>query len=146
MPGRYVLDASAGVDVLQRITEGEALIPTIQGGTESELWTVEHFHVEVAKVFRRDVLHGVLSDDQATQLTTALVGWPLEVVSVAPLLEEAWQLRHNVTIHDALYVVLTRHLPDAVLVSTDRKLTSAPGVDVSITNSRVSSATGRSIT
>ena len=132
MPSRYVLDASAGIDILQHTAEGEALVPTLRGGAEVDLWTVEHFHVEVAKVFRRDVLRGVLNDEQATQLTTALAGWPLEVVSVAPLLEEAWQLRHNVTIHDALYVVLTRHLPDAVLVSTDWKLQSAPGVDVAV--------------
>ncbi len=60
-------------------------------------------------------------------------------MSVAPLLEEAWQLRHNVTVHDALYVVLTRHLSDAALVSTDDKLRSAPGVDVEvITPSEVS--------
>lgn len=61
-----------------------------------------------------------------------LAEWPLEVVAVAPLLVEAWQLRHNVILHDALYVVLTRHLGDATLVSTDRKLPDAPGVDVPV--------------
>lgn len=101
MPSRYVLDASAGIDILQHTAEGEALAPTVRGGEGVELWTVEHFHVEVAKVFRRDVLRGVLNDKQATQLTAALAAWPLEVVSVAPLLEEAWHLRHNVTVHDA---------------------------------------------
>jgi predicted nucleic acid-binding protein len=132
VPTRYVLDASAGVDILQHTAEGEALAPALRASAEVDLWTVEHFHVEVAKVFRRDVLRGVLNDDQATQLTAALAGWPLEVVSVAPLLEEAWQLRHNVTVHDALYVVLTRHLPDAALVSTDRRLSDAPGVDIPV--------------
>ena len=96
------------------------------------MWTVEHFHVEVAKVFRRDVLRGLLDDDEATDLTAALADWPLEVVSVAPLLREAWTLRNNVTVHDALYVVLTRHLQDAALVSTDERLRSTPGVDVPI--------------
>ncbi len=54
-----------------------------------ELWTVEHFHVEVARVFRRDTLRGVISDDDASTLVTALATWPLDVVSIAPLLEEA---------------------------------------------------------
>jgi predicted nucleic acid-binding protein len=105
---------------------------TVRAADEIELSTLEHFHVEVAKVFRRDVRHGLLDDDQATQLVVALTEWPLQVVSVAPLLEEGWGLRHNVTVHDALYVVLTRHLPDAMLVSTDRNLPRAPGVDVAM--------------
>jgi predicted nucleic acid-binding protein len=56
----------------------------------------------------------------------------LTTVSVAPLLAEAWELRNNLTVHDALYVVLTRRLNDAALVSTDRKLPNAPGVDVPV--------------
>ncbi len=134
-----MLDASAGVDILQRTAAGESLERRLRRSGRGDLWTVEHFHVEVARVFRRDVLRGLLSDEEATELVAALAGWPLEVVSVAPLLEEAWQLRHNVTVHDALYVVLTRHLSDAALVSTDDKLRSAPGVDVEvITPSEVS--------
>jgi len=132
VPNRYVLDASAGVDLLQRTAAGEALASTLRRGGDIELWTVEHFHVEVARVFRRDTLRGVISDDDATNLVAALAGWPLDVVSVAPLLEEAWRLRHNVTVHDALYVVLTRHLEGASLVSTDANLRGAPGVDVPI--------------
>ena len=134
-----MLDASAGVDILQHTAAGESLERRLRRSGRGDLWTVEHFHVEVARVFRRDVLRGLLSDEEATELVAALAGWPLEVVSVAPLLEEAWQLRHNVTVHDALYVVLTRHLSDAALVSTDDKLRSAPGVDVEvITPSEVS--------
>ena len=130
-----MLDASAGVDILQRTAAGESLERRLRRSGRGDLWTVEHFHVEVARVFRRDVLRGLLSDEEATELVAALAGWPLEVVSVAPLLEEAWQLRHNVTVHD----VLTRHLSDAALVSTDDKLRSAPGVDVEvITPSEVS--------
>jgi hypothetical protein len=46
-------------------------------------------------------------------------------VRVATLLPEAWSLRHNLTVADALYVVLARHL-DAVLVTADRRLASSP--------------------
>lgn len=84
MPTRYVLDASAGVDILERTPEGQAVAATVRSVADIELWTVEHFHVEVAKVFRRDVRHGLLDDGQATQLVAALAEWPLQVVSVAP--------------------------------------------------------------
>lgn len=129
-----MLDASAGVDILERTTEGQALASAVRGhdDDEPELWTVEHFHVEVAKVLRRDTLSGVLDDQEATQLIAVLADWPLTVVSVAPLLVEAWQLRNNLTVHDALYVVAARRLGDATLVSSDRKLPGAPGVDVPI--------------
>jgi predicted nucleic acid-binding protein len=132
---RYVLDASAGVDILERTSEGQALSVVLrgeQGDDEAELWTVEHFHVEVAKVLRRDTLAGVLDDQRASQLVEVLAEWPLTVVSVAPLLREAWVLRNNLTVHDALYVVATRRLEGASLVSTDRKLPNAPGVDVPV--------------
>ncbi|HEX6394474.1 MAG TPA: type II toxin-antitoxin system VapC family toxin [Acidimicrobiales bacterium] len=134
MPVRYVLDASAGVDILQRTPEGQALSSVIraQNDDEPELWTVEHFHVEVAKVIRRDTLAGVLDDNEAIHLVEVLAEWPLTVVSVAPLLVEAWQLRNNLTVHDALYVVATRRLEDATLVSSDTKLPNAPGVDVPV--------------
>jgi predicted nucleic acid-binding protein len=135
VPTRYVLDASAGVDILQRTPAGQALATVIRAqddDEEPELWTVEHFHVEVAKVLRRDTLAGILDDQRAGELVHVLADWPLTVVSVAPLLVEAWQLRNNLTIHDALYLVATRRIDGATLVSSDRKLPGAPGVDVPI--------------
>lgn len=99
---------------------------------QPELWTVEHFHLEVAKVLRRDSLAGLIDDQRATQLVEVLADWPLTVVSVAPLVSEAWQLRNNLTVHDALYVVAARRLAGAILVSTDRKLQGAPGLNIPI--------------
>ncbi|MEX2099958.1 MAG: hypothetical protein WEB19_00955, partial [Acidimicrobiia bacterium] len=55
MPSRYVLNASAGVEILQRTGPGQVLAEHLRA-QPVELWTAEHFHVEVAKVFRRDVL------------------------------------------------------------------------------------------
>ena len=52
MPARYVLDASASVHIIERTAEGQALFTVVRaaGDEEPELWTVEHFHLEVAKV------------------------------------------------------------------------------------------------
>jgi predicted nucleic acid-binding protein len=131
VPKRFVLDASAGVEILQRTRAGLALSGQLRR-EPAELWTAEHFHVEIAKVFRRDVLKGVLSEAQAQALVDELVAWPLFVASVGPLLSEAWTLRHNVTVHDAIYVVLTRELDNAVLVTADESLASAPGLGIDI--------------
>ncbi len=60
---------------------------------------------------------------------TRLLSTPTRQVAVKPLLVEAWTLRHNLTIADALYVVLARHL-EASLVTADRRLASAPALPV----------------
>jgi predicted nucleic acid-binding protein len=50
-------------------------------------------------------------------------------VSLRPPLQEAWTLRHNMTIADALYVVVAHHLR-APLVTTDLRLAATPRLDV----------------
>ncbi|WP_053204474.1 type II toxin-antitoxin system VapC family toxin [Jiangella muralis] len=130
MARRYVLDASAGIAILNHTSSGVALA-AFRFRPGAETWTVEHFHVEVAKVIRRDVLRGDLTDTQAGQLVTGLVRWPLNVARVAPLISDAWTMRHTITIHDGLYVALARHI-GATLVTADRKLAKAPGMDVPV--------------
>ena len=49
--------------------------------------------------------------------------------SVRTLASEAWALRHNVTIGDALYVVMARHL-HATLITLDVRLANAPTLGV----------------
>jgi predicted nucleic acid-binding protein len=130
VPQRYVLDASAGIEILNRTPSGMALTAhTFRRGAEE--WTVDHFHVEVAKVIRRDVLRGVLTDARATALVDGLVRWPVSVAQSAPLLRDAWAMRHNITIHDGLYIALARHL-GATLVTADQKLANAPGLNVAV--------------
>ncbi len=49
---------------------------------------------------------------------------PLLRVQLRPLLSEAWTLRDNITIADALYVVVARHLR-APLITTDARLAAS---------------------
>jgi predicted nucleic acid-binding protein len=128
VPERLVLEASAGVEVLNRTGTGIQFARLLER-PDLEVWTVEHFHLEVAKVMRRYVLAGELDDTEASRRVALLAQWELDVARVAPLLAEAWTLRHNVTLHDALYVTLARQL-DATLLTADRKLANAPGLDV----------------
>jgi hypothetical protein len=44
------------------------------------------------------------------------------------LIVDAWGLRHNLTVADALYIVLTRRT-GAALMSTDERMLGAPGLD-----------------
>jgi predicted nucleic acid-binding protein len=130
MADRVVLDASAGVEILNRSFAGVQLAKMLEP-PGVQVWTVEHFHLEVAKVFRRDVISGDIADAEATELVVSLAAWPLYVARVAPLLVGAWELRHNLILHDALYVVLARQL-DATLLTGDKKLARAPGLNVRI--------------
>ena len=126
MTERLVIDASAGVEILSRSLAGRRLAKMIEG-PEAEVWTVEHFHLEVAKVLRRDVLAGDMEDDEATRRISVLADWELNVARVAPLLRSAWDRRHNITIHDALYVALADKL-DATLITADKKLAKTPNL------------------
>ena len=126
MTERLVIDASAGVEILSRSLAGRRLAKTVER-PEAEVWTVEHFHLEVAKVLRRDVLAGDIGDDEATRRIHVLADWELNVARVAPLLSAAWDRRHNITIHDALYVALAEKL-DATLITADERLAKTPNL------------------
>ena len=48
-----------------------------------------------------------------------------------PLMRRAFELRDNVTAYDAVYVTLAECL-DCLLVTADRRLAAAPGIDCSV--------------
>ena len=52
-------------------------------------------------------------------------------VFTASLLREAWGMRHNVTVVDALYVIIARRLQVA-LGTGDARLARAPGLGVGV--------------
>ena len=60
-----------------------------------------------------------------------LHGWRARAAASRQLLFAAWMLRHNLTVPDAIYVVLARQL-GAVLVTGDRRLAAAPRLGVTV--------------
>jgi predicted nucleic acid-binding protein len=54
---------------------------------------------------------------------------PVTVARSRPLLPEAWTLRHNLIVQDAVW--LARHL-DAPLLTGDRRLANAPRLPVQV--------------
>jgi predicted nucleic acid-binding protein len=119
-----VIDASAGAEIVARTRRGQALARLLP--ERSEGWVPEHFYAEVLGVLRRRLLiDQTLSEPEATAALARLGAWRLHHVSVAPLVNDAWAYRHNMTAADALYVVLAEHL-DADFLTDDHKLATSP--------------------
>lgn len=122
-----VLDASAGVELALQTPIGRRLEPLLP--TEFDAWVPEHYFAECLAVLRRDELSQRYPTARIASAVERVLGGPLRRVSIKPLTREAWRLRGNLTIADALYVVVARHL-DCELVTVDQRLANAPGLPV----------------
>ena len=125
---RIVLDASAGVEIALRTPIGRQLRAKLPVGAET--WVPEHYYAESVGVLRRDELNRRFDPARIQVALDRLMTAPARRVSVKPLIAEAWRLRQNLTIADALYVVLATHV-GAELVTSDLRLANAPGLLVS---------------
>lgn len=125
-----VLDASGAVEFLLHTSSGERLAARL--ANEAEVIHVPHLiDLEIAQVLRRYALQGALDERSAA---TALSRWrrlDVERYSHEPLLERVWAPRANVSAYDAVYLALAEAL-STVLVTGDRKLLGAPGVNAAI--------------
>ncbi len=119
----YLLDASAGADLLLDTVGGRSNLAQLQAG--SSLVGSEHYFVEAASVVRRAERAGLITSAKALSMLRSLAAAPLHRVRIRPLLEEAWLKRGHLTVHDALYVVLAEHL-NATLVTSYLRLTRSP--------------------
>jgi predicted nucleic acid-binding protein len=127
---RIVCDASALVALLlDSGPDGQWVTKTIAGSDLAAPYLVEF---EAANIIRRHELAGIASSDQAAQahadlLDLAIERWPYEFLAA-----RAWELRHNLSSHDASYVALAE-LIGATLVTLDERISGAPGLRCSIT-------------
>ncbi len=126
---RLVVDASAGVELLVDTTRGRSIERQLSSG--AEWWVPEHYFVEVASTLRRADLRGTIPAVRVDEAMNRLYTSTIRRAQVAPLVPEAWALRKALTIADALYVVLAKHL-DATLVTADERLSRAPSLGVPV--------------
>lgn len=70
-------------------------------------------------------LHSTITTDRADIALGRLLTLRANRVDVKPLIRNVWTLRHNLTIADAVYISLARHLT-APLVTADNRLARAP--------------------
>ena len=100
MTPAVVLDASAGVEVALWTEEGSRLASHVLEA--DKIVVPDHFHLECASALRRIELRGEVSATEAQTSLEQLLDLRVRRVSTAPLLGEAWNMRHNVTVADAL--------------------------------------------
>ncbi len=124
-----VLDASAGAEIVVRSTLGRRLLRLAP--RDRRWWVPDHFHIECAGALRRMLLTGVIDETRATAALARLLSLPVTVVRSERLLAEAWSYRSNLIVHDAVYVVLAKHLGSPVLTG-DRKMAGAPNLPVRV--------------
>lgn len=122
-----VLDASAGVELALQTPIGRRLQARLPAGATT--WVPEHYYVEAVAVLRRDEIHQRYDSARIQVALDRPLLAPARRVSVRPLMIESWRLRNNLTVADALYVVIGQHL-GAPLVTTDMKLANSPGLPV----------------
>jgi predicted nucleic acid-binding protein len=120
-----VIDASVVVTVLadaEHAPWAEAQLST--GGSNRSLWVPHLIDAEVGQALRREVAGGRLAESRADAALLDLTRMPLRRIDHIGLIPRAWELRHNFSFYDSLYVALAEGL-DVPLVTLDRRLARA---------------------
>lgn len=128
MPRLVVTDAGAVVELLLRSPAGTQLAERIEG---HQLLAPLVIDGEVLAGLRRVDLSGRLSEQRAAKALTALRMLPVSRVFVGPLLARAWEWRHRLGAHDALYVALAEAF-ECPLATADRRLARAVEGEVEV--------------
>ena len=121
-----VLDASALVELLLHTSTGELVLARISDPAVG-LHAPHLADIEVTQVLRRYVQAGEFDESTAAAALQSLRDLDLQRHAHEPLLERVWQLRHNLTAYDAVYVALAEVL-DGILLTCDGPLSRAPGL------------------
>ena len=122
-----VIDASVVVTVLadaEHAPWAEAQLS--RGGVDRSLWVPHLIDAEVGQALRREVAVGRLGEGRAEAALLDLMRMPLRRIDHVGLIHRAWELRHNFSFYDGLYVALAEGL-DVPLVTLDRRLARAAG-------------------
>lgn len=124
-----VIDASAAVELLLRTPAGLRAEAALRG---NRVMVPAHFDAEVFSALGRLVRGGKLEERLVEPILEELARAPFIRYTVQPLLVEAWRLRHNLALRDALYIALARRL-GALFVTADAHLARAPALGVAMT-------------
>lgn len=108
----------------------EVLLNTRRGGVagrhldDHHVVAPQHLVAEVVSVLRGWSLGGHLTDREGRLALRELDEMGIELLPVEGLLPQVWDLRHNLSAYDAMYVVLARAI-DAPLLTLDERLVRA---------------------
>jgi predicted nucleic acid-binding protein len=95
--------------------------------SEEVLFAPEIVDLEVANVWRRDLVAGHIAEDRSRRAIEDLAAMPLVRAPHRPLMARVWELRHNLSAYDAAYVALAEALK-ATLLTADGRSTRAPAL------------------
>lgn len=118
-------DASALLETLLR-TPAAAAVEERLFDVGQTLHAPHLIGIEVAQVLRRYAATGQIGPGRCRDALIDLSDFPLHRYPHDVLLPRVWELRHNLTAYDAVYVALAEAL-DAPLLTRDRRLATAPG-------------------
>jgi predicted nucleic acid-binding protein len=122
-----VIDASVVVTVLTDAEHAPWAEAQLSGrGADRSLWAPHLIDAEVGQALRREAGVGRLGEDRADVALLDLARLPLRRIDHLGLLQRAWELRHNCSFYDGLYVALAATL-NVPLVTLDRRLARAAG-------------------
>jgi predicted nucleic acid-binding protein len=117
-----VVDASVVVTVLIRGEYDDWAEEQLKATAgDRSLWAPHLIDAEVGQALRRRIAARKLRDDHGQDALGRFAALPLRRIVHTGLLDRAWQLRHNHSFYDGLYVALAELL-EAPLVTLDRRL------------------------
>ncbi|CAN5619322.1 type II toxin-antitoxin system ribonuclease VapC1 [soil metagenome] len=121
-----VVDASAVIELLLGQPVAARLAQQLIADPTIELAAPHLLDAEVGQVLRRFERSGELGESAARGAVNDLAALPILRYPHGPLLDRAYDLRHNVTIYDALYLALAETL-DEPCVTEDAAMFNVPG-------------------
>jgi predicted nucleic acid-binding protein len=125
-----VLDASAALEFLLGTAVGRAVGERLL--SDRAFAAPELLPFEVLAVMRRDERRGLLTAGRGAEALQDLDDLPLTLFSTRALLWRAWELRHNFTAADAMYVALAEALEEPLLTG-DQPLARAVARHTAVT-------------
>lgn len=114
--------------MLRRTPAGREAIDLARGKTPV---VPAHFDAEVLSAVGRLHRAGDLDVERVEAILSILERSPFIRYELRPLLGEAWTLRHNLSLRDALYVALARRVGGSLLTA-DGRLARAPGLGIDV--------------
>jgi predicted nucleic acid-binding protein len=118
-----VVDASVLTDfLLGRQQALDALERELAAREQEPLHAPDLVEPETLNALRRLAIRGSITDQRASEAAADLANTRLIRYPHAPLRARVWDLRHNLTAHDATYLALAEAFDDPVLLTGDAGL------------------------
>ena len=124
-----VVDTSAILDAIAAHEPAPGLVARLSD--DGDLHAPHLIDVEIVHALRGMTMRGEITDDRAADARTDFADTSLRRYPHEPLSDRIWELRHNLSAYDAVFVALAEAL-DAPLITCDGRLASAAGHDARV--------------